>query len=276
MEHIVIPTRKYTITANQANCVVTDAKGRILATVKPGQQVDVTATTGTLNLSDACAGITANFHNAPAGGGSSDGGGSVSPSELLAAGFVQNTATTSGSLAIGADARADESYSIAVGRCTGAVSGGVAVGSSARVGSPAGVAIGEEAFASPGVNGGSVAVGGGAHAADESLAVGGGASTSCGLSAAIGLACIGADEGTLALGALSRDGKRTQFYLVASGSRLANQYLADRAGIGFIVYNADNAIIDRGVVRLDQICVEYRDSFDPGGIPGSSGCGCGC
>lgn len=57
----------YTVTAAAEECVVTDAEGRVIATVQPGEQRTFTASTATVELSDASAALTAlasNFNRA--------------------------------------------------------------------------------------------------------------------------------------------------------------------------------------------------------------------
>ena len=87
----------YTVTAAAEECVVTDAAGRIIATVQPGEQRTFTASTSTVELSDAAAALTAlasNFKRAASALGLLGGGvKSELPAGYLRAEFLESTGT---------------------------------------------------------------------------------------------------------------------------------------------------------------------------------------
>lgn len=84
MQYKVSVGSSYTVTADAEDCVVTDAAGRVVATVKPGKQYTFTASTTTVELSDASAALTANFNSAPAAGSA----GGVSEENLVELGVL--------------------------------------------------------------------------------------------------------------------------------------------------------------------------------------------
>ena len=85
MQYKVSVGSRYTVTAAAEDCVVTDAAGRVVATVKPGKQYTFTASTTTVELSDASAALTANFNSAPAGSAAAGG---VSEEDLVTLGVL--------------------------------------------------------------------------------------------------------------------------------------------------------------------------------------------
>lgn len=106
MQYKVSVGSPYTVTAAAEDCVVTDAAGRIIATVKPGKQYSFTASTATVELSDAAAALTANFNSAPAGSAAAGG---LSEENLVEFGLLE-TVTFTASEEVLAAARAAGQY----------------------------------------------------------------------------------------------------------------------------------------------------------------------
>lgn len=255
---MIYPTHKgktYAATCSEP-CVVTNGAGQILCSTQPGKQATFVATEGSINVDSSTAEITDDTFSVAGSDGvevTIDETATSGNENAVSSGGMYNLLYGS-SVVLGVSV-VKSSEDVTIGKeARTAGAGAVAVGKGAKAGQQS-VAIGFNASANNAEH--SVAVGYGASttAANYSIAIGRAAAASKPSGQVLGYAAKQNNKGCTLIGTWESATRTVQtlLYIIAAGSELAQQYENGEACLGYVVKESSGNILACGTRKLSEI-----------------------
>ena len=255
---MIYPTHKgktYAVTCTEPS-VVTNGAGQVLCSAQPGKQATFVATGNSIDVDSATAEITdITFSMAGSGGReiTIDDAPTNGSYNAVSSGGMYNL-LYGGSVALGISV-IKSSEDVTIGKeARTAGAGAVAVGKGAKAGQQS-VAIGFNTSANNAEH--SVAVGYGASTttANYSIAIGRAAAASKPSGQVLGYAAKLNNKGCTLIGTWESETRTVQtlLYIIAAGSELAQQYENGEACLGYVVKESSGNILACGTRKLCEI-----------------------